>query len=461
MIKKDPHYRVTVFTQEKTIEIRYPITCKFNVQRGLMSNATRGYIQLFNLDLSTRNEIYQDLYIDSLDRSKWKFVRLEAGYGGVDNMSKIFEGRIQQAYSYKSGPVDIITDIQVIPYDIFDCQTSQTFAAGTLFKDAYQTMANNMPNVVIGNTGALEGQFLTPTSFDGNAFNEINKLTGGHTFVDNGVLNTVMDNEVIDVPVPVITDENGLLGTPMRRGANLDVQMLFEPSLIIAQLLEIKSAVSPNFNGQYKVIGFNHNCLISKTQAGNRITTANLWIGPLLPGADINLTNNQTQGGFNKVKGSEISTVLINQPSAVREVYQYIQRTGRAPHTKITNNIYWDEVVKNPSLSYEKPSLQVLSNLYQAAQRLQIFIDSYFPGMRITPTSGWRSRKYNATLRGADPNSEHIYGNAIDFTPTNKTLGAVWSAFNKYWRGRKKAYWSSNFIHCDTTIARGVYANDW
>ncbi len=27
------------------------------------------------------------------------------------------------------------------------------FAAGTLFKDAYQTMANNMPNVVIGNTG--------------------------------------------------------------------------------------------------------------------------------------------------------------------------------------------------------------------------------------------------------------------------------------------------------------------
>ncbi len=132
----------------------------------------------------------------------------------------------------------------------------------------------------------------------------------------------------------------------MRRGVNLDVQMLFEPSLIIAQLLEIKSAVSPNFNGQYKVIGFNHNCLISKTQAGNRITTANLWIGPLLPGADINLTNNQTQGGFNKVKGSEISTVLINQPSAVREVYQYIQRTGRAPHTKITNNIYWDEVVK-------------------------------------------------------------------------------------------------------------------
>ncbi len=60
--------------------------------------------------------------------------------------------------------------------------------------------------------GALEGQFLTPTSFDGNAFNEINKLTGGHTFVDNGVLNTVMDNEVIDVPVPVITDENGLFG---------------------------------------------------------------------------------------------------------------------------------------------------------------------------------------------------------------------------------------------------------
>lgn len=464
MIKKDPRYRVTVFTQQETIVIEYPITCKFNVTRSTFSASTECNIQLYNLAPSTRNVIFQDLYSNAIDSSTWKYVHFEAGYG--DTLTAIFKGRIKQAYSYKSGgQTDVITEIQVIPFDIFDCQTSVTFAAGTSYKDALSRMVSDMPNVTQGNTGALEGTFKTQTTFDGNAFSEINTLTGGHSFVDNGVLNTIMSNEVIDVPVPVIGDDTGLLQTPVKKGSQLEVKMLFEPTLILGQLLEINSRVATQFNGQFKVIGFTHSGTISPTQGGQRITTATLWIAPLLPGADINLTGEAVTTGatvpINKVKNNTITPVTEKEPTGVREVYNFIQRKGYAPHTNITKNIYWDEVVKANSLSYEKPTIQELTNLYYTSNRIQLFVDTYYPGSKIQINSGWRSRGYNSTLKNADPNSEHLYGNAIDFMVVGQNINSVYAKFKPYWKGRKYMHSGYGFIHADTTVSRGVYANDW
>ncbi len=320
-------YRVTVYNQENTIIIgaheetdkdnktilvqdEAQLTCHFNVTRGILSDSNKCTIQLYNLAPSTREQIFQDAF--QIDPSKWKFVKLEAGYD--DDLTPIFMGRILQAYSHRQGgQTDIITTIQAQALDMFDCQASYTFAAGTSKKEALQTIVTgSMPNVKIGNIGNLEGSFQTPTTFDGNAMENISKLTGGNAFVDNDQLNVLMSNEVIDVPVPVITEENGLLDTPDRRDANLEVKMLFEPSLITGQLLEIKSGVSPNFNGQFKVMGFTHDCLISGSQAGQRVTTVDLYIGPFLPGAEQILNGNKTSN-FNKVSGSEISRVVMDQ----------------------------------------------------------------------------------------------------------------------------------------------------
>lgn len=319
-------YRVTIYNQantviigahiekdqdgkEKIVQDEAQLTCNFTVTRGILSDSNKCTIQIYNLAPDTREQIFQDAF--QIDPSTWKFVKLEAGYDG--NLSTIFMGRILQAYSHRQGgQTDIVTEIQAQALDMFDCQTSYTFETGTTYKDAVKTItATSMPNVKIGNIGNLKGEFKTPTTFDGSAIENINKITGGNTFVDNDQLNVLMSNEVIDVPVPVITEENGLLDTPDRRDANLEVKMLFEPSLITGQLLEIKSGVSPNFNGQFKVMGFTHNCLISGSQAGQRITTVNLYIGPFLPGAELTLSDG-TNNNFNKVKGEEISTVNPN-----------------------------------------------------------------------------------------------------------------------------------------------------
>lgn len=318
MRKFQAKYRVTVYSKFQTITVNYPITCKFNVSRGLFAQSNKANIQLYNLSLSTRNMIFQDCLVINPDL--FKYVRLEAGYN--DSMSIVFEGRILQAYSYKSGgQTDVITEIQAQALDIFDCQTSVTFEAGTSFRDAYKKMASDMPNVKFNNLGALQGTFKTNTTFDGNTFEQLNKLTGGHTYVDNNQLNCIMNNEAIKVPVPVIDDSRVLLETPRRRDANLQIKMLFEPSLLVGQLLEIGSTVSPTFNGQFKVIGFTHDCLISGTQAGSRTTSVDLFIGPLLPGADINLTGEKIESptgaaaSFNLVEGENIEPAVPTSPS--------------------------------------------------------------------------------------------------------------------------------------------------
>lgn len=464
MIKKNPSYRVTVYTQFETHTIEYPITCKFNSSRGLFSQANKCTIDLYNLNATSRAAIFKDAL--TLDKINWKYIKLEAGWNGT--LSQIFFGKILQGWSSKDGgQTDIITHIECQPFDIFDTQSTHTFEAGTSYKEAYKTIASDFPNVQFGNLGTLEGNFKTQTTCEGNTLECLNALSGGNTYVDNGVLNTIMANEVLDVPVPLVTDDNGLLATPVRRDASLTVKMLFEPSLVVGQLLEIKSQIQPIYNGQYKVLGFTHDCLISPTQAGQRITTVDLWIAPLLTSTNINVTGEAVTGGasevnnFNKVKGEQVTAASQKEPTGVREVYLYIQKNNKAPHTNITKNIYWDEVVKPNSLAYSKPTLSHLTNLYNAAHRLQTFVNKFFTGVKIQINSGWRSRGYNNTLKGADPNSEHLYGNAIDFYLIGQNLEVVYSKFVTYWRGRKKKYTTMGFIHCDTTTSRGVYANDW
>lgn len=457
MLKKDPIYRVTIYKQDKTITVEYPLTCHFNVTRGVLSDASKCTIQLYNLAPSTRNEIFQDAWTNFLSWQEMKYIHLEAGWNG--SMSMIFKGRIMQAYSYKSGgQTDVITEIQAQALDIFDCPTSHTFLEGTSYKDVLKNIAADMPNVQIGNIGNLEGTLKTPTTFEGNALDELNKLTGGHTFVDNGLLNTIMSNEVIEVPVPVITDNDTLLETPRRRDANLEVKMLFHPDLIVNQLLEIQSGIFPDFNGQYKVVSFTHDCLISGTQAGQRITTVNLWIGPFLPGANVAVTGEQNTTQFNKVKGEEVSPVNEAQPSSIKDVYNYIQKNnGKIPNTKITRNISWVEMLGNDNTDAARKSevsMAVLTNVYNTAHTLQNFLNTFYPGRTVTITSGWRSTANNQSC-GGNPKSKHLYGLAVDFNVTGVSVKDLISKLKGAWNGYVQSYPAKKMCHAQLNAGKG------
>lgn len=458
MIKINPSYKVTVFTPESTITVEYPLTMQATVTRGVLSESNTCTIQLYNLSPSTREQIYQDVFV-GIAPEKQKFVQLEAGYNG--SLSLIFKGRILQAYSHKAGgQTDIITEIQAQALDVFDCETSKTFDAGITYKEAYRQMASDLPNVVTGAIGNLAGSFRTPTTFEGRTFEQINKLTGGHSFIDNGVLNTLMNNEVLNVPVPVISDKSVLLETPRRRDAYLDVRMLFEPSLLVGQLLEIESKIFPDFNGQYKVLSITHNIMISASQTGARTTDVSLWVLNQLPASDLNLTDEKAQTEKSKVKGETIEPVSMGQPSAVKDVYNYIQANGgKIPSSKITKNISWAEMIGHNNTNSDRLSectLSVLSNVYSTAQTLQNFINSNFPGRKITITSGWRSTANNASC-GGQAKSKHLYGLAVDFYVQNEKVSTLVNALKKQWQGWIGDYGS--FAHAQINSTKGR-AND-
>ena len=465
MIKKNPSYRITVYNQDETHVIEYPLTCHFTSQRGTFSQSNKCTIDIYNLAPGTRAAIFKDAL--TLDVANWKFIKLEAGWDG--QLNQIFFGRILQAYSSKSGgQTDVITHIECQPFDIFSTQSAYTFAADTSYKEAFKTMASDLQNCQIGNIGTLEGNFKTQTTFEGNTLECLNQLTGGNSFVDNGVINCIMSNEVIDVPVPLVTDDNGLLSTPVRRDASLTIRMLFEPSLIVGQLLEVKSTIQPIYNGQYKVLGFTHDCLISPTEAGQRITTVDLWIAPLLTATDINVTNEQVTNsetqvsGFNKVKNETITPGAEKEPTGVREVYNYLQKNnGKMPNTKITSNVFWKEMIGNDNTDAERKSectIEVLTNCYYTAQTFQKIINTHFKGAIVKINSGWRSRRNNNNC-GGKPTSKHLSGLAIDFNIPSQNTYSVYNKFKSLWKGWVGYYAKQNFVHVQIASTQGL-SND-
>lgn len=312
MLKSNPCYRITIFTANETITIQNPLTCHITVNRGVLSDSQKCSIQITNLSPTTRRKIFKDAFADTLNPENWNYVHVEAGYN--EKYALIFKGRVLQAYSTRAGgSTDVITEIQAMYLDAIDKSCGYTFKAGTTKKEAFQVIASSIPNVVIGNVGDLSGSFQTDTTFEGSAIDCLSKLTGGAAQVDNGVLNCILNNEVIDVPVPKIGDDTGLLDTPMRRDANLEVRMLFQPDLIVNQLLEIQSSLQPDFNGQFKVVGFTHDLNFGEANSGTRITTANLYIGPLLPNATTTNTDGQVSSNFNKVKGYKVTPVELKK----------------------------------------------------------------------------------------------------------------------------------------------------
>lgn len=317
MLKFNPVYRITIYRadEEDATEITLPLTASMNITRSILSNNTSANISIYNLAPSTRKKIYQPPFQAFAPNAE--YITVEAGYGDYNSMYMIFKGRVMQAYSTKEGGgVDVVTIIEAQPFDIYSSFSSYQFAAGTTYKEAIKVMSADMPDCIIANTGTIEGSFKTDTTIQGNTLDMINKISGGNTFIDNGQINSLLGNEVIDVPVPVITDSNALLATPKRNAANLTIKILFEPSLIVGQLLEIHSGIEPDYDGQYKVLGFSHDLYFSASTEGQRTTTVELWGGDLLENTPIYVSGDTVQESFNKVKGEEVQPVIPSKHNA-------------------------------------------------------------------------------------------------------------------------------------------------
>ena len=394
----------------------YPnlLTINLDVNRNTFAAANECHLQIYNLSRSHRQAIYHDRYRP--DKVIW--LEIMAGYG--QNLSLIFTGKVLQSYSYMQGN-DMITDIQALDAGFMEYvkeggrrvnYTSMTLEAGTLKKDAIKRIVADMEEgTQVGGIGKIgDESYQTPVSFLGNSFMTIDEITGGHCFVDLGRVNILSDKEILDVGVvPLINAETGLLGTPMRRDGQLEVDVLFEPSYVVGQGVKMETITGVDqFNGLFKVIGIHHTGTISAATCGTLKTRLNLWYGNKLPQTDSTYVSNEES--FSKVKGEDVTPVIGTTPKSCQDVYDWIKmHNGEVPNWFVGNTtIGWRDVISDGA----RPELWIINNLYQICGLVQEVIGI---GTKINVNNGYRTPAENQDALGAKE-SWHLQGKALDIT---------------------------------------------
>lgn len=275
MTKNNRRYRITIrMVDGPVIVITPPLTIQFHVERSISSSLNTMLLVIYNLGEVLRNEIFQDPFITLQNN----IVILEAGYG--DNLSVIFQGYIRQAYSARQGS-NILTTIHAMDggFDVGNVLTSKTLESGVTLQQVITNLIGDFPNLNQGVIGDFPGEFKRPVVLDGNTFDLLRRYTNNQVFIDLEKVNVLQNDEAVVGDVPVLSSATGLLESPQRADANLNVTSLFEPRIIMAQVIDLQSEILKIYNGQYKVIGMVHSGIISEAVGGSCTSRFNLLLG--------------------------------------------------------------------------------------------------------------------------------------------------------------------------------------
>ena len=263
----------------KNVTIKLPFTLEFEITRANLSSAQTATFKIYNLGKKTRDAIQKDSW-------QWIYraIQFRAGYEDPNGqmLPLLFNGTVKTAYSYRQG-VDFITEIEA--YDsawaMANGFSTLSLTAGKTASEIVGLLAKNLPGLtgtpIIGNfpTIAKRGQV-----FVGNTWTLIQNLTNQLAVMNNGQLIAMKLNEVFRGGLPLISEETGLLGIPKRSNAFLECEMIFEPRLTLCQIIELRTILSPQFNRFWKVVGVQHQGMISPSVAGSATSKATLWFTP-------------------------------------------------------------------------------------------------------------------------------------------------------------------------------------
>jgi len=267
----------------RTLEITDPFTVEFTVRRAMLSQAQTATIRLYNLNPTTRDKLFKDqntVPVAANGDTIILKVKLWAGYGSFRPL--IFNGMLRYCYSEREGSNYVTTIEANDSLTTADSFSNVTFSTPVKFEDLVKTLAKDLKGV----TGApIVGEFPTATEtsrgivLTGNTWGLINTYTHGRATIDNGQLKVLFDGQAIVGGIPVLTSDSGLLGTPRRGNARIEVKMLFEPRFTLGQQVLLQSDSWKTVNRVYQVAGFTHRGTISAAVSGECFTDLILY-GP-------------------------------------------------------------------------------------------------------------------------------------------------------------------------------------
>lgn len=274
-------YRLTIeIPGQQQIVIQPPFTIRFNVNRDASATVNTMDIDIYNLSLPTRQNIFQDPFYQ--DPSLRKTIKLEAGYESP--FSTIFTGTIFGANSARRG-ADIITSIHSSDggWEVVNGFIWETFnnAKKSRFDLLTYLASKFSPNLQVGSvSGSFKDNILQrPVVLSGNIYSLLKTYSDGKVFIDTGRIYALQDNEYIGTTIPLISAQTGLLDTPQRSDTYLKLTTLFEPNIVVGQAVDVYSQVQSVYNNQYKVYGVQHQGVISESESGQLSTTYQLFDG--------------------------------------------------------------------------------------------------------------------------------------------------------------------------------------
>lgn len=284
-------YSLRVATKSgETITTELPLTVEFDITRNTFSSTNIASFRIYNLSPNHRNQIRKD----PNDLDDLRPLLFQAGYTPL-NLPIAFQGTMTQAWSVREG-TNFITQIECFDggFAFLNGLTQLSYAEGTPQRSIMESMISNLPNVALGAIGNLPVPNASGGStnwsdtvttkggaYSGNPANILAELSGGNFFVDNGKAYILGNNEVIPGILNTIDASTGLLNTPIRENLILTFDMLFEPRLLIGQLVNLVSDTADNFSGNYKVVSLKHRGTISGAVCGEAVTSVGLSYGPL------------------------------------------------------------------------------------------------------------------------------------------------------------------------------------
>lgn len=271
MSKFGRNYKLLVQDSEGDfITIQNPLTVEFDVTRTATSSVNNAVFKVYNLGENSRNRIFQDRF----DPREYKKVIFQAGY---DDLNTLFIGNLFEAYNVREGN-NIVTYMESRDggFDISNTFAEITFAKNTSIDEIIKELSKKFPNLTLGKFGQIEGSVKRGVVLDGNVFSLLKKYSNERVYIDLEKINMLSYNEVIEGDVPLLTSDTGLLGTPRRSNSYLSIETIFNPQILISQIIEINSDIAKQYNGQYKVIGCKHSGTISEAVGGDCKTTLDL-----------------------------------------------------------------------------------------------------------------------------------------------------------------------------------------
>src|SRR5579872_2912886 len=280
MLKLQRNYRLEVEDDlGDTQIISYPLTLDFTIERNTMASANTGDFTIFNLSQDTRNLIKK--CIISLD--DLRTINFFAGYGADNpNLPLVFSGLVNSNLSTREpGSVDWMTNINAKDPGIpISGDAGVSFGAGSMQVDNVNTLITKfMPGIELGRIGHLfdaQPTLLRGNTYSGSAISVLRKITNDNFFIDNGKAYILAPNECLrSQGFDTIDASTGLLGSPSYDGVFVNVNVVFEPRIVMGQYITLNSKETW-LNGNFKVVAYSHSGRISGSSGGECITTISL-----------------------------------------------------------------------------------------------------------------------------------------------------------------------------------------